>query len=253
MDKLFVFDLDDTLIDNVHDYANPLLDACRFIVDTLGNRAPHVSKIIAMEQEIDHRRVREINPKIGKPYLWSMDRFPGSLVEVYREICRQAKVTPEISAEEILYVIGLTAFDETRYIKNINPYALSVLNFLREEGDILVLCSKGDTRVQEKKVNALRNAGINHFSEVRIVDEKTSELFAELAKSFGGYSHYSVGNSYTSDILPALSAGYLGIFIPVETWETIGKMDLILSEVDTGKCLVLHGLQELKINYGRLQ
>lgn len=48
MKKLFVFDLDDTLIDNVHDYADPLLDACRLIIKTLGNKAPHVSKIIAL-------------------------------------------------------------------------------------------------------------------------------------------------------------------------------------------------------------
>ena len=80
MKKLFVFDLDDTLIDNVQDYANPILNACGLINQTLGSRAPHVSKLIAIEQEIDKRRIKEINPDTNKPYLYSMERFPSSLV-----------------------------------------------------------------------------------------------------------------------------------------------------------------------------
>jgi FMN phosphatase YigB (HAD superfamily) len=252
MNKLFVFDLDDTLIDNVHDYAEPILDACRFVVKTLKNKAPHVSKIIAIEQEIDKRRVKEINPSTGKPYLWSMERFPGSLVETYREICRQSKVEPTKTAEEHLYDIGLRAFDETMYGENINPWALSVLDFLRKQGDALLLCTKGDLRVQEKKIATLQNAGINHFTTIRIVDDKTPKIFEEMAYGFGHCGLFSVGNSYSSDIRPALEAGFRGIYIPVETWETIGKMDSVLSEVDRENCVVLQNLSELKTQYGRL-
>ena len=252
MNKLFVFDLDDTLIDNVHDYAEPLLDACRFIIRMLGNKAPHVSKIIALEQEIDKRLVKEINPSTEKPYFWSMERFPTSLIEVYREICRQSKVMTDKSAEEQLYDIGLRAFDETMYKRNIHPDALSVLDFFRKQSDVCLLCSKGDPKVQEKKVAALHSVGINHFAAVRIVDEKTPEVFREIVGRFGHCSPFSVGNSYSSDIRPALDAGFRGIYIPVETWETIDKMNSILSEVDIEKCIVLQNLKDLKTQYGRL-
>lgn len=85
--KLFVFDLDDTLMDNVHDYTEPILRMCRVIIDELGSRAPHVSVLIALEEEIDLSRRNQINPKTGKVYNYSMDRFPTSLIETYLTIC----------------------------------------------------------------------------------------------------------------------------------------------------------------------
>ena len=251
--KLFVFDLDDTLVDTVHDYARPIIDACLFIIEALGNRAPHISKMVAMEQKIDRRLIKTINPKTGRSYSWSMERFPTSLMELYETICQEAKIAPKKDIADTLYHIGLRAFDESRYAKNINPYALSVLNFLREQNDTLILCSKGDSRVQNKKVNALRQVGINHFPIVHIVEEKTQAVFSELSEDFGGYSLYSVGNSYSSDILPALEAGFFGIYIPIETWETIGLMNFILSKVDKTQCLILQNLEDLKTRYGELK
>lgn len=254
MRKLFVFDLDDTLIDNMHDYAEPIVNAAMLIIKTLGNRAPHVSKIIAMEQEIDTRRVKEINPTTGKPHLWSMERFPGSLVEVYREICAASKIEPQKQIEETLYAIGLSAFDEKRYAAQINPHTKEVLDFLKAEGDTLILCTKGDTRVQEKKCAALLGANaLTQFSDLLVVDEKTPELFRTISKNYPGLAPYSVGNSYQSDIVPALYAGFRGIYIPVETWDTIGKIGEIRSKIDWSRCIELKNLRELKNRYGELK
>lgn len=251
--KLFVFDLDDTLIDNVHDYAEPLLDAARFLIKVLGNRAPHVTKIIELEQEIDSRRVKEINPATGKPFLWSMERFPGSLVELYKHVCGQHGITPDEIIADLFYKIGLRAFNEKMYKGNVNLHALSVLSFLKGRGDALLLCTKGDARVQNKKINALKQAGINHFSMALVLDNKGPDTFRALAFGFDSCDFWSVGNSYDSDIKPALEAGYKGVYIPVETWETIGKMDKILAEVDKEKCLVLNNLGELITRYGELR
>src|SRR3989344_3242824 len=195
MDKLFVADLDDTLIDNVHDYADPILDACRLIVHTLGNKAPHVTKIIAIEQEIDKRRVKEINPNTGKPYLFSMERFPGSLAEVYREICGWSRTPPDKGVEARLYDIGMQAFDDRRYLANVNPYAREVLAFLQQNGDQVILCTKGDEKVQAKKIKALQDSGIdiNCFREVLIVDTKDAKLFSAIKDGCGTRSCYSIG------------------------------------------------------------
>ncbi len=252
MDKLFVFDLDDTLIDNVHDYAKPILNACGLIIQTLGSRAPHVSKLIAIEQEIDKHRIKEINPDTNKPYLYSMERFPSSLVETYREICQPARITPKPEIEEELYNIGLQAFNEDQYVKNTKPHTLSTLDFLREQGDTLMLCSKGDKRVQGKKLSALKSEGIDHFSKIIVVDDKTPDNFKKLSKGFTRCQRYSIGNSYTSDIVPALEAGFKGIYIPVETWETVGKMEEIHAEIDKEECFVFRSLKSIQTQYEKL-
>lgn len=145
--NVWVFDLDDTLMSNVHDYAYPILDACKLIIDTLGDSAPHVSAIVALEQEIDQRRVKEVNPATDKPYGYSIERFPSSLVEVYREICRRAGRSPLNKVERELTDIGLKAFEPARYKRNLYPDALTTLDFLQRKGDLLLLLTKGDKRV----------------------------------------------------------------------------------------------------------
>lgn len=247
MKDLFVCDLDDTLIDNTHDYAGPILDACRLIIDTLGNRAPHVSRIVQIEEEIDARRVKEINPATGSPYLYCMERFPGSLVETYREICRKSGEPAHRNIEEELYRIGMEAFDARRYVKNVHPAAARVIRFLKWHGNRLVLCTKGDKRVQDKKIKALRDAEVpvDLFDDIVIVATKDEALFRSLRTASNAPRSYSMGNSYQSDIVPAIAAGFYGIYIPVETWETVGKMDSILSEIDSARpsqCIVLPNL-----------
>lgn len=262
--KVFVFDLDDTLIDNIHDYAEPILDTCRLIVRTLGRKAPHVDVIIALEHEIDSRRVKETNPATGKPYLYSMERFPGTCVEVYREIARRAGIIPDPELEKEFYAIGMQAFDESRYAKNIIPRAKEVLDFLRSEHDFLRLLTKGDSRVQEKKLASLRSSGINHFMAFgwRVVEQKNFAEFKKIMISVyrdcddlqevSPRRFYSVGNSYDSDIKPALAAGFKGILVPVETWDLIGKMDDVVREAKDNGILVFNDLSEIITRYDEL-
>lgn len=247
----WVFDGDDTLWSNVHDYAYPILDACRLIIDTLGDSAPHVSGIVALEQEIDQRRVKETDPATQKPYGYSMDRFPGSLAEVYREICKRAGKMPLQEVEAELVRIGHRAFDPARYKRNVYPHTLATLNFLQSRGDQILLLTKGDKRVQDKKLSVI-DAG-KRFIRVRVVDDKNPEVFREMAAGFEDYRLFSVGNSYNSDIVPALKAGFhQGVWIPVETWDVIGQLDKIRAEVDWSRCVELRSLQELVERYDEI-
>lgn len=244
----WVFDLDDTLMSNVHDYARPILDACGLIIDALGDSAPHVSVIVVLEQEIDQRRVKEINPITGQLYGYSMKRFPTSLVEVYREICRRARKSPVRGVESDLLHIGLQAFDSSRYRKNLYPDTKDTLDYLQKEGDQILLLTKGDKRVQGKKLSVL-DAG-KRFARVDVVGNKTTEVFRGMVKGFEGYRLFSVGNDYEKDIVPALEAGYYrGVWIPVETWEVIGRLDEIRAKVDWSRCIELHSLRELVERY----
>lgn len=247
MPKLFIWDLDDTLLDNVHDYAQPLLDTCALIIRELGNAAPHVTAIIALEQEIDHARVKEINPKTGKPFGYTMERFPGSMVELYRRICAKSDLEPMPMIEKELWDIGMRAFDEGRYEENIKPGAIQVLRRLRDKGYKNVCLTKGDPRVQEKKVRAfeiqaLKQHVTNIFDEVKIVEtNKDPEIFGEIFDRYHPESAFAVGNDYKKDVLPALQArpAFRGIWIPVDTWETMGQTEKVMAEVDKERCEVL--------------
>ena len=251
MRKVFVFDLDDTLMDNVHDYANPILDMARIIIRELGSRVPHVSVIIAKEEEIDKARVQEVSPVTGKKFLYSMERFPGTMVETYRYFCEKSKVQPKKLVEEELYAVGMQAFDPAKYKTQVHPAAIPTVCFLYERLDVSMLLSKGDKRVQAKKFSAI-DAG-NNFFRSRIVDDKTPETFRQIVNGFEGYtSWYSVGNDYEKDIVPALQVGFRGIWIPAETWECMGKIDEIRTRVDWSRCIELKNLSELKERYGEL-
>ncbi|MBI2064527.1 MAG: hypothetical protein HYT62_00540 [Candidatus Yanofskybacteria bacterium] len=251
--RVFIFDLDDTLIDNVHDYAGPILDMARLIICVLGPRAPHVSKIISLEEELDLRRRGEINPDTGKVFGYSMERFPGTLVETYRAICCRANVDSVLDVEKQLYQIGAGAFNKDLYAKNIKPGAIDTINFIINEGDVCMLLTKGDKRVQVNKIAALGQASDLFWGGIKIVDEKTPEIFRRMVTKFSGCQWYSVGNDYDKDIAPAFEVkSFRGIWIPVETWETIDKMGEIRNRVDGTRCLELQSLTELKEKYGEL-
>ena len=270
MKKVFIFDLDDTLMDNVHDYSQPILDATKYIIEAVGTKAPHVSKIIAMEHEIDKRRVNEVNPETGKPFLYSATRFPGTLVEVYREICRQTKVECKKGHEEKLYEIGMGAFNRERYRGTIRSWVYETLSSIYQKGDCAMLLTKGDPEVQQTKIDALFDyiadrefylrSGVyrNEFHKVKIVESnKTTEVFAEMLKDYDPAETLvvPVGNDYDKDVVPALQlANYKvrGIWTPVESWELIGKLDEIRSKMDKERCLEFADVSEIPHRYKEL-
>lgn len=117
MKKAFIFDLDDTLYWNVHDYCYPTLEFERFIMDLLGHKAPHISVIRKLEGEIDRARLNEINPKTNEKFGYTMYRFPGSLVETYRTICSRIDVPFDKKIAKKIQQIGMKSFDIDLYKK----------------------------------------------------------------------------------------------------------------------------------------
>ena len=242
---LVVWDLDDTLLDNVHDYSQPILDSISLIVQTLGRRAPHVKDIMQIEDKLDKDRRFEINPRTGEQFLYGMDRFPGSMVETYRYICAEVGVEPLSATEEQLYAIGMRAFDPDRYAHGIKPGTLQVLQQVRDLDAMQVLLTKGDQRVQENKLVALGKAGLlTYFEETQIVPEKGVAEFSGVlgaAERHAGHAlrAVSVGNSYGSDIAPALDAGFFGIHVPVWNWEEIHKKDEIRADAEANDAVTI--------------
>lgn len=84
----------------------------------------------------------------------------------------------------------------------------------------LVLLTKGELQEQENKI---KRSGLEHyFSHIEIVSNKDESTFRQLSSKLGIAADrmLSVGNSFKSDIAPALSAGYHAIHIPFHVvWE----------------------------------
>lgn len=78
----------------------------------------------------------------------------------------------------------------------------------------LVLLTKGELQEQENKI--VRSGLARHFCHIEIVSNKNEGTFRQLSDKLGIYAErmLSVGNSFKSDIAPALSAGYHAIHIP---------------------------------------
>ena len=232
--RVWLFDLDDTLMWNSTTYNQPMVDLIQFLTVIFNNRIPYVGTISRFQEDIDFGLANELNPRTGKPYQFSRDRFPDSFVRTYEWLCKNGFGEYNEAAALQCREIGMRAFDQTNYRKlGFVPGGENLLNFLKNRDHPLVLVSKGDDWVQQKKINAL-NLG-RWFNDIHIVPEKTCEVYQEVldklnhankskaAGRWDGDLHPSqvvmVGNSFSSDIGPALGVGMNGVFIPCATWK----------------------------------
>jgi putative hydrolase of the HAD superfamily len=252
MKKVFIFDLDDTLYWNVHDYCYPVLEFEKFLLDLLGHKAPQITAFRKLEKETALKLVHEINPSTGQEFGYSIDRFPKTLVETYRVICFQEGLSFDQKVADKIWQIGMKAFDPELYRKKgLVEGVEEVLDFLKNKGDELILLTRGDKSVQQLKIDNLKLA--RWFYHIHIVAFKDIAIFNAMARAFRGVkSIYSVGNSLESDIKPAVEAGLLGIYIPYDTWEFKENTEEILSGIDKSQLFIFKEIIEIKNKYKEL-
>ena len=71
MDKLFIFDLDDTIIENNKYYNRALIYLLGYVDWKFGNKAPNPYSTLKLQYEIDSSFVKEQG--------FSMNRFPNAV------------------------------------------------------------------------------------------------------------------------------------------------------------------------------
>ena len=82
----------------------------------------------------------------------------------------------------------------------------------------LVLVTKGDLSVQRRRV---ADSNLAHFlTHVHIVSHKSGGVLSRIiqADELDPVNSWAVGNSLTSDILPALENGLRAVLIPANSW-----------------------------------
>ncbi len=212
MNWTWLFDLDDTLISNHHDYAYTQIALAEFLFEVIGYRAPDLQTIINLQADIDVKNVKSMG--------FRMERFPTSCQQTYEEVCRTLNIPLNGEHQRTAYNIGLQVFDE-RYWKKKEMLegAEDTLEFLAEQGDELLLLTKGDQTVQEKKVVFYQLKRFFETENIHIVPQKNKEVIEKVISDRDKSRVYSVGNSIRSDVEPSLAAGVKVIYIPCETWQ----------------------------------
>ena len=144
------------------------------------------------------------------------DRFPGSMVEAYRELCRHLEIEPDPAIERKSWEIGTTALSEDTYRnRGMLPGAEKTLAFLQEQGDLLYCVTAGDSVVQWMK---WRGYNLRRFfpsqREYRVVKWDKFSTLQLLRKIHLDKTVLMVGDSIGSDLVPAAKVGYRPIYVP---------------------------------------
>lgn len=209
MNKTFIFDYDDTLAWNQHDYCYAQVEFLKWILDRLGHNSPDIQTVLNMEVEIDKQGVTK--------HGFQMERFPLSFQETYRTIRSQKCLKEDPEGEKTSYELGMLAFNEEGYKRRgLAEGTEETLDFLKVQKDELIILTKGDERVQLMKLEA--NYLTGWFKEIHIVAKKNAQVVADVVGNRNKDLVWHVGNSIRSDVEPALEAGIKMIYIPCETW-----------------------------------
>jgi len=212
--KTFIYDLDDTLMYNLHDYFQPILDFTQMVVKMVGPRAPDIPTIINLQSKIDSNMVKAWLPE-NRGFV--KERFPTSLQRTYREICTPLGIIDK-KGEDLAYKIGTQAFDMERWkAQGLAEGAMESIEYLKSKGDELILMTKGDPEVQQMKISANNLELI--FKKRYIVPTKNKEILYSALNGQKLENVWHIGNSIKSDILPAIDAKIGAIYVPLETWE----------------------------------
>ncbi|QEH36464.1 hypothetical protein OJF2_50280 [Aquisphaera giovannonii] len=203
MERIIIFDGDDTLWSTMPLYDIAKARFARLVADLI----PAADEAIRRLDEVDHANVARLG--------FNTERFPGSMVETYRVLCRETGSRPKPEIEAQLLEAGRAVFTSAVVAY---PDAAACLARLAPRFRI-VLATKGDPTVQAFRIE---QSGFGHFfADIRILPEKTDRQFRDIVSAYGiaDAAGWSIGNSVRSDINPALRAGLSAILIPRSTWQ----------------------------------
>ena len=140
-------------------------------------------------------------------------RFPTSCVEALDAIARAAGVATPAAARQDVWDAASAVFTA---VAPLVPGAQETLRTLAARYR-LALLTKGDEQVQRRRIAASGLA--EHFGVVRVVATKDAGAFRDVQAALGAATCWSVGNSLSSDVVPALEAGMKAIWLDAHVWE----------------------------------
>ncbi len=198
-----VFDGDDTLWET-----EPLYDISRA-------RAAEIAATEGLDPIEFERLQRQLDVQNVAVYGLSSRRFPTSCVEAYEALAVADGRDPQPEVSALIFEAASFVF---RAVAPVYPGAGELLATLSKSYRLGML-TKGELEIQKKRI---ADSGLaEFFLAVRIVDEKDSDAFLEVCRELGAEADqsWSIGNSFRSDVKPALELGMHVIWIDQHVWE----------------------------------
>ncbi|GMR19232.1 MAG: hypothetical protein BMS9Abin34_364 [Patescibacteria group bacterium] len=212
--RLWIFDLDGTLVSSGIDYDRALMHFVLLMLDVLEHRAPRSGGILWLVNKIDKDRFKEMRA--------DKRRFPGSLVECYRQLCSRAEIPIDHGVEQQCWDLGYSALSEGTYRdRSMILGAAEALQFLLDQGLLIFCVTAGDPEVQWMK---WRGYNLRRFfptpCEFRVVRWDKEDTLRRLLKENPGATGCMVGDSIGSDLCPAYKVGLTPVYVPNPgTWD----------------------------------
>jgi putative hydrolase of the HAD superfamily len=205
-EQAILFDLDDTLV-HCNKYFDTVLDQFADWMQTW------FSDFGLMPEEIKRKQL-EIDLAGVMIHGFMADRFPKSLVETYEFFSSSLGRIGKTKEKDLLLQLGHSVHD---YKAEPYPHMNETLERLAGAGHRLFLYTGGDVSIQMKKI---RDTGLDAYFQDRIfvTVHKTKEFMESLLSDhlFDRSHTWMVGNSVSTDVLPALHAGIHSIHIPAK-------------------------------------
>ncbi|PQM53306.1 hypothetical protein C5U48_05370 [Mycolicibacter virginiensis] len=202
MKDMIIFDGDDTLwrVERLYD------DARERAAAIVSEEGIDPQRWINMQKEIDIASVSDLG--------LSPVRFPNSSILAYERSAIELGTTVKDATREKVRAVSSEVFEATAPLVAGAGQVVAELAVTHR----LALLTQGDPLVQAKRIS---DSGLLPFFEiVHIVNRKDERCFSKLLAEAGvtPADAWSVGNSFPSDINPALRLGVRAIWIETHVW-----------------------------------
>jgi len=198
-----IFDGDDTLWRTQKIY-DTIKMKFKVLIESIGVVS---EDLIENLDELDAKRVELLD--------FSKARFLESILLSYAFICSQNNLNWDIQIEKkIRSYVGMLN-NKPQLYGDVMP----TLERLKMNYD-LILYTSGDIDSQKEKIKSLGSNFNNIFSNIFIKPKKTTEELAKLVEEINKSIDelVTIGNSFRSDILPAINLNIKTILVPRGTW-----------------------------------
>lgn len=221
----------------VIDMDGTLIECGKYYIEVKNKGAEYLSGVTGISQDAARKMIEAVDlAAVSLPGSFSADRMPNSFEAAASAACHIAyhqkpELAPFYKHMSAMREIGKSVFDAP-YEQF--PGVVHALLELKSQGWKMVLLTKGDTEVQQRKIALHR---YQEIFDVRVITlNKNVEVLQSVCDKFGiiPSQSWSIGDSVKDDIAPAKALGFKTIRVKDHTpWAYDTGTDAADYTVDT--------------------
>lgn len=209
--KIALFDLDDTLIDDSYKFDLTFCECIKHILLAFETNPMSIDEILTAMRK---------NAEISRSEAKDDDKYKVTthmlaMRQTYEELCRLKEVQQKPYMQDLLDALMTANFEPPYYMI---PRVVETLIEVKNRGYRMFVVTVGSYDVQMRK---LKESGLyNHFDNIFVVtDGKKQPVMEQIKNSIPNDEIWMIGNSLTSDIIPAINVGIKSLYIKRGSWK----------------------------------